>query len=147
MAKTKADVFFNLPKNWEEIIGEIFENGGTDVEAHLSLGVNALDHKQLLTIASYSDAFENGMAVSEAWWMKWARDTLTDETTVKTMDDGTVVEVKPKKIDTKLFEIFMKRMFAWDKKLDKKKEDEVEKTEPKKEADKFAKKYGIKAVK
>ena len=147
MAKSKADIFFNLPKNWEEILTEVFGNGGTDVEAHLSLGISALEHRQLLTIDSYNDAFTNGLALSEAWWMKWARDTLTDETRVETMEDGTTIEIKPKKIDTKLFEIFMKRVFAWDKKLDKKKEDEVEKTDTKKEADKFAKKYGIKAVK
>lgn len=135
---SKSDLFFNLPKNWEEILSEIFMNGGTDIEAHLSLGVSAIDHKVLLAVDQYNNAFTNGMAISEAFWMKWARQTLTDEGT----EDS-----KPKKIDTKLFELVMKRMFAWDKKLDKIKEKDVDKDQPKKELAKFKNKYGIKLAK
>lgn len=138
MAKSKSDLFFNLPKNWEEILEEVFSSGGTDVEAHLSLKINSIDHKILLSVDNYSNAFINGMAISEAFWMKWARETL--------MDEGTE-DVKAKKIDTKLFELVMKRMFSWDKKLDKPKEKEVEKDQPKKDADKFKSKYGIKLAK
>lgn len=138
MARSRSDLFFNLPKNWEEILSEIFMNGGTDIEAHLSLGVSSIDHKVLMAVDQYANAFTNGMAVSEAYWMKWARETLTDEGT----EDS-----KPKKIDTKLFELVMKRMFAWDKKLDKIKEKDVDKEQPKKELDKFKNKYGIKLAK
>ena len=138
MARNRSDLFFNLPKNWEEILSEIFMNGGTDIEAHLSLGVSSIDHKVLMAVDQYANAFTNGMAVSEAYWMKWARQTLTDEGS----EDG-----KPKKIDTKLFELVMKRMFAWDKKLDKIKEKDVDKEQPKKELDKFKNKYGIKLAK
>ena len=138
MARSRSDLFFNLPKNWEEILSEIFMNGGTDIEAHLSLGVSSIDHKVLMAVDQYANAFTNGMAVSEAYWMKWARETLTDEGTE---------DIKPKKIDTKLFELVMKRMFAWDKKLDKIKEKDVDKEQPKKELDKFKNKYGIKLAK
>lgn len=138
MARNRSDLFFNLPKNWEEILSEIFMNGGTDIEAHLSLGVSSIDHKVLMAVDQYANAFTNGMAVSEAYWMKWARQTLTDEGS----EDS-----KPKKIDTKLFELVMKRMFAWDKKLDKIKEKDVDKEQPKKELDKFKNKYGIKLAK
>ena len=138
MARNRSDLFFNLPKNWEEILSEIFMNGGTDIEAHLSLGVSSIDHKVLMAVDQYANAFTNGMAVSEAYWMKWARETLTDEGS----EDS-----KPKKIDTKLFELVMKRMFAWDKKLDKIKEKDVDKEQPKKELDKFKNKYGIKLAK
>lgn len=138
MARSRSDLFFNLPKNWEEILSEIFMNGGTDIEAHLSLGVSSIDHKVLMAVDQYANAFTNGMAVSEAYWMKWARETLTDEGS----EDN-----KPKKIDTKLFELVMKRMFAWDKKLDKIKEKDVDKEQPKKELDKFKNKYGIKLAK
>lgn len=147
MAKSKADLFFSLPKNWEEIIQEIFMNGGTDIEAHIALGINALDHKTLLSIENYNNAFINGMAISEAWWMKWARETLIDEATYETTAEGVTIERKPKKIDTKLFELVMKRMFKWDKKLDKIEDDGLEKDQPKKDAEKFTKKYGITKVK
>ena len=146
MARNRSDLFFNLPKNWEEILSEIFMNGGTDIEAHLSLGISSIDHKVLMAVDQYADAFTNGMAVSEAYWMKWARETLTDECIVVESSKGKVTVERPK-IDTKLFELVMKRMFAWDKKLDKIKEKDVDKEQPKKELDKFKNKYGIKLAK
>jgi len=148
MARSRSDLFFNLPKNWEEILSEIFMNGGTDIEAHLSLGVSSIDHKVLMAVDQYANAFTNGMAVSEAYWMKWARQNLTGcETRTEIDEEGNKTEIKPAKIDTKLFELVMKRMFAWDKKLDKIKEKDVDKEQPKKELDKFKNKYGIKLAK
>lgn len=142
----KADLFFKLPKDWEDIITDVFMNGGTDVEAHLSLKVNAINHVELLKVDAYKEAFVNGMAISEAWWMKWARETLLDEGSYD-VEQGIVVERKAKKIDTKLFEIFMKRMFSWDKKLDKNNNKDLEKKDDvKKDLDKFSKKYGLRAV-
>lgn len=148
MAKSKSELFFSLPKGWEETLRGIFANGGGDIEAHLAIGVDAVSHKKLLEVEQYMIEFENGMAVSEAWWMKWARESLVDQEGSTTyLPDGTKIETKPKKADTKLFEIMMKRMFAWDKRLDKPEKPENKNKDPQEAVEKFKNKYGIKVAK
>ena len=148
MAKSKSELFFDLPKGWENTLRNIFANGGGDIEAHLAIGVDAVSHKKLLEVEQYMTEFENGMAVSEAWWMKWAREMLVDqEGSVSYQPDGTKIEIKPKKADTKLFDIMMKRMFSWDKKLDKPEKGEKKSRKPQEDVEKFKSKYGLKVAK
>ena len=123
-------MFLELPDNWQEIIKAEFREGKSMVEAHLALGLSASEHKDLLTVEEYVVEMDNGMALSEAYWMEWARMNLMDN-----------------KVNTKIFEIMTRRLFNWDKKVDKNSNDESKKKDSiKKDADKFAQKY-LKAVK
>lgn len=122
--------YLELQEGWQEIIKNEFREGKSMVEAHLALGLSASEHKDLLTVEEYMVEMDNGMAISEAYWMEWARRNLTDN-----------------KVNTKIFEIMTKRLFNWDKKVDKNTNDESKKKDSiKKDADKFAQKY-LRAVK
>ena len=99
-------LYMELPKDWEAITDDIFEKGGTDIEAHVALGLSKEQHKSLLKIEQYFEHFDNGMTKSEAWWTKWARENID----------------KPSKdINTKLFETVMRQFFAWNTREEKKK--------------------------
>jgi hypothetical protein len=123
-------LFMELPEGWNDIINDEFRLGKSMVEAHLALQISAIEHKLLMSVEEYKNAMLNGMAYSEAYWMDWARLNVMDN-----------------KVNTKIFEIMTKRLFGWDKKLDKNDEDDAKiKDSIKKDADKFAQKY-LKAVK
>jgi len=123
-------LFMELPEGWNDTINEEFRLGKSMVEAHLALQISATEHKLLMSVEEYKTAMLNGMAYSEAYWMDWARLNVMDN-----------------KVNTKIFEIMTKRLFGWDKKLDKNDEDDAKiKDSIKKDADKFAQKY-LKAVK
>ena len=150
--RSKADLFFSLPKGWEEQVKDLFSEGHGDIQVHIALGVNALEHKALLDVEQYAEAFTNGMAICEAYWMNRAQEALKDREYEETFtnDEGKEVKrvYKPAKFDTKLYETMMKRMFSWDKRLDKKDSNEGEKSnKSKRDADKFLTKHGIRKIK
>ena len=127
-----TSIFFELDEDWEKIIDPIFTSGGSDVEAYVALGLSREEHNGLLKHCDdYFDAFDNGMAKSEAYWIAWARSNIN---------------VPSKEVNTKLFEAVMNRVFAWDKKREsreKKVEVEIKKDENKKEINKFAQKFKL----
>ncbi len=124
-------LFMELPEGWEDMVMEEFRQGKSDIEAHLCLQLTATEHKQLLNVEEYKEVMDNGMAESEAFWMQWARTNINDP-----------------KVNTKLFDIMTSRLFAWNKKLDRKDDSESKKKDTvKKDTDKFAQKFGLKAVK
>ena len=123
-------IFFELPKDWEDKVKQDFAEGLSDVEVFVNLGVSRIEHEAMLKdVVEYRDAFDNGMAVSEAYWMRWARTNM----------------VTPSKdLSIKLFEKFMQRCFSWDIKMnkeEKKKYDETKEKNKKKEVNKFTEKY------
>lgn len=123
-------IFFELPKDWEDKVKQDFAEGLSDVEVFVNLGVSRIEHEAMLKdVVEYRDAFDNGMAVSEAYWMRWARTNM----------------VTPSKdLSIKLFEKFMQRCFSWDIKMnkeEKKKHDEAKEKNKKKEVNKFTEKY------
>ena len=63
-------MFLELRKDWKEVTDKVFDEGGTDVEAFVLLGLSRTDHKSLLSIEEYADHFDNGMTRSEAWWSR-----------------------------------------------------------------------------
>jgi len=124
-------LFMELPEGWEDIVMDEFKQGKSDIEAHIALNISATEHKQLLNVEEYKEVMDNGMAESEAFWMNWARTNLTDN-----------------KVNTKIFDIMTSRLFAWNKKLDRKDDSDLKKKDSiKKDADKFVQKFGLKAVK
>lgn len=109
------DLYFSLPKDWKEKAGEMFSQGCSDVEVHVSLGITATEHAILLKQPDYHEEFFNGMAKAEAFWHEWARKNM-------------VVD-KDTKVNTKIFETFMERLFKWSKKeSSKNKEDKKDRT-------------------
>lgn len=150
--KNKAELFFGLPKDWEDQIRDAFSEGNSDVQVHIMLGVTATQHKEMLKIEQYNNAFADGMAICEAYWMNRAQEALKDReyTEEFTDEDGKEVKrtYKPAKFDNKLFETMMKRMFSWDKRVDKKPTDNSEQNEKsKKDVEKFLTKHGIRKIK
>ena len=130
--KTGHALFFGLPSGWRETILEVFESGGSDVEAHLAIGVTATEQKILLKNEDYLLEFENGMAICEAYWMKWARENVSFES---------------KNVNNKLFEKMMNRLFDWDKRIKTEEEKGEKKVKKKKDAEEFTKKYKLGIVK
>ena len=124
------DLFFKLPKDWRDTVDKIFKDGGSDIEAHLAIGVKATDHETLMKNEIYAEHFKNGMAVCEAYWHKWARENIGNPS---------------KDVNTKMFETMMKRFFKWDSIGKEKVKDETPK--PKGEVKSFAEKYGLQKVK
>lgn len=125
------NLFFGLPKNWRDTVDAIFKDGGSDIEAHLAIGVKATDHEILMKNEVYVEHFRNGMAMSEAYWHKWARENIGLES---------------KLVNTKLFDTMMKRFFKWDQ-IGKEKPDDKTKGNTKGEVKSFADKYGLKRAK
>ena len=96
-------VFFELCKDWKEITDELFEEGAHYIEAHVAIGLGAIENKQLLdNVEEYRIHFLNGMRKAESHWMKWARDNVSD-----------------KNVNTNLYKIMVKRFYEWDKIVDK----------------------------
>ena len=114
---TAVTLFFELPENWKDTIDEIFTEGGSDVEAFVALGLTKDEHNKLLEVEEYEYQFDNGMAKSEAFWLSWARANLKNPS---------------KDVNTKMFETVMRRMFAWDERMERKKKNEEEDEEVKK---------------
>jgi hypothetical protein len=120
-------IFFSLPEGWQEITNEIFENGGHYTEAFLAIGLNAIEHEVVMDIGDYMTHFCNGMAKSEAYWMRWFRENVNQPS---------------KDVNTKLFELAMNRMFDWSKKFDKIKPVDDQKAQfLRSEKEKYKKKY------
>lgn len=149
--KSKAQLFFDLPKNWEDIVSDILSEGGCDIDAYTALNLTAKEHKVLLEVEQYIDHFTNCLALSERWWINKAREALLDREYDETFidDDGKEVKrtYKPDKFDTKLFEKIMNRMFGWDKKVDKNKEDNGKNNQGRKDAEKLLNKHKIRKIK
>lgn len=95
-------MFFSLPEGWEDIALGIMKEGGHMVQAHIAIGVCATDHEILMRITEYANVFINGMAECESWWFTKGVEGLHD-----------------KDFNNKLFDMMTKRMFNWDKKIDK----------------------------
>lgn len=118
-------IFFSLPEDWKEITDQIFEEGGHYTEAFLALGLSAIEHEVVMDADEYMEHFCNGMAKSEAYWFRWARENLNN-----------------KDANISLFKAAMDRMFNWSKKLDKlKPEDDSKKRFLMSEKEKYKKKY------
>jgi hypothetical protein len=126
--KTGHTLFFNLPKDWRETIENGFREGWSDIEAHLAIGVSATEHEILLKNEDYLIEFKNGMALSEAYWMSWARSSI---------------QMESKLVNTKLFDRFMDRVFKWDSKIKGAEEKEEKKEVKKRDARAFAEKYKL----
>lgn len=127
-----AELYFKLPKDWNEKAKLMFSTGKSDIQVICSLGISAIEHEALMSIQEYADVFRNGMALCENWWMDWAQENLEN-----------------KDANNKIFQTMTNRFFKWDKKLDKNKENDLEKKNNSVhgEVEKFGKKYGLKAVK
>jgi hypothetical protein len=97
-------IYFSLPTDWRDTTDAIFEEGGHYTEAFLAIGLNAVEHEVAMDVEEYMTHFCNGMAKSEAYWMRWFRAR---------------VNLPSKEVNTKLFELAMNRMFDWSKKMDK----------------------------
>lgn len=126
--KTGHTLFFNLPKDWRETIENGFKDGWSDIEAHLAIGVTATEHEILLKNEDYAIEFKNGMALSEAYWLAWARSSIG---------------VESKLVNTKLFDKVMDRLFKWDAKMKALGDKEEKKDAKKKDAKAFAEKYKL----
>lgn len=129
MQKVPAQaLYLELPAEWESITDEIFSKGGSDVEAHVAIGLSKEQHKELLKVEEYYDHFDNGMAKAEAWWMQWARNNID----------------KPSKdVNTKMFETVMNRFFAWNSKTENKNNKKEHDSQKKKTVEDFGKKFKI----
>lgn len=134
-------LYFELPKDWKEKIKLIFKDGGDVISAHLAIGVQASSHKKLMGIEEYYEEFENGIALSEAYWIRWARENLEPVDGEEEIN-GEMYRTKTYgKPDTKLFNLMMDRLFRWKKKID---DDNTNKNEGEKiklEAQKITGKY------
>ena len=126
--KTGHTLFFNLPPDWRDTIENGFKEGWSDVEAHLAIGVTATEHEILMKNEDYAIEFANGMALSEAYWMAWARASITMES---------------KLVNTKLFDRFMDRVFKWDAKMKAIVDKDEKKEVKKRDAKAFAEKYKL----
>lgn len=126
MSKKPAhELYFSLPENWRTKTNEIFDEGGSDAECFISLGLTATEHDSLMKNPDYYEHFYNGMRRAEAFWLKWARENIG---------------IPSNQVNTKLFETFMSRMFRWDRK-ESKKEEKNKKDRTKKDVEKFEKKF------
>lgn len=134
-------LYFELPKNWKSKIKDIFKDGGDVISAHISIGVQASSHKKLMSVEEYFEEFENGIALSEAYWLKWARENLEPMEGEEEID-GEMYRTKTYgKPDTKLFNLMMDRLFGWKKKIDKVEDDKDKGEKIKIEAEKITEKY------
>ena len=125
--KTGYSLFMELPSNWRETVANKFAEGWSDIEVHLEIGVSANDHETLLKNEDYYLEFKNGMAISEAYWHRWARDNVGSAS---------------RDINTKLFNDMMNRFFRWDQREAKAKEKDDGKGK-KKDAQAFGKKFNL----
>jgi len=118
-------MFFGLPKGWEDIVTDSFRAGRHIAQAFTAIGLTATEHEKLMKLQEYYEVFINGMALSEIFWMEWAMQNLNDP-----------------KVNTKLFELMTKRLFNWDKKIDKlAKDDSEDKVKVQGEISKFKETY------
>ena len=126
LSRPASAVFFDLPAKWQDAVKKNFKTGMSDVEVFVSLGVSREEHNAMLKdVDEYRIAFENGMAIAEAYWMKWARENINNPS---------------KDVNTKIFEKFMNRLFQWDRKIEEPK-DKEKSDGAKKEGGKLAQKY------
>lgn len=92
-------------------------------------------------VEEYYEEFENGIALSEAYWIRWARENLEPVDGEEEIN-GEMYRTKTYgKPDTKLFNLMMDRLFRWKKKID---DDNTNKNEGEKiklEAQKITGKY------
>jgi len=91
-------LFFKLPKDWKEIASPVFDEGGSFIEAYLKIGLTKQEHDALCSIDEYYEFMDNGMAISEAYWLKWSRDNIEN-----------------KDANMTIFKEMMKRLFMWDR--------------------------------
>lgn len=118
-------IYFDLPKGWQDMVKESFRNGRHIAHAFTAIGLNATEHAKLMKLSEYAEEFINGMALSEIYWLEWGMTYLNDP-----------------KVNTKLFELMTKRMFNWDKKVDKlQKDDSADNDMVQKAKDEFKTKY------
>lgn len=133
-------IYFDLKKNWKQTVLNIFKEGGDPISAHLAIGVTASEHKKLMALGDYFEVFENGIAMSESYWLKWAKENL-EPTIEETEEDGIITKTftygKP---DVRLFKEVMDRLFNWSKKIEKI-DKPKDKDDPKDEAKKMVGKY------
>lgn len=130
MAKRPGhELYFSLPKDWKDKAGEMFKQGATDIEVFVALNIKASDHAVLLKQPEYYETFMNGMAIAEAFWITWARENMYSG--------------KELKVNVRLFETFMERIFKWKRKeesKDKKADNPKTKGEVKSFEDKYLRK-------
>lgn len=126
--KTWEELYFSLQEDWQEKMNECFEEGGYVTEAVLHIGLTGVEHERLFkNCEEYREFIFNGMRISEAHWMKWARENVTN-----------------KDVNVQMFKQMMQRFYAWDKIVDKYNtiDDSIEdRTKRGYDAEKFEQKY------
>ena len=75
----------NLPEHWQEIIIDLYSNGGSDVEVksliHDWRGTfsNDLWDRWMLEEPDFSETIKKGKMKSEAWWTREGRTNLQNQ--------------------------------------------------------------------
>ena len=99
---TNDGILSELPENWREIATEMFKEGADIKNIMAELQISKKDHERYLAEEDYYDIIDNGMSLSEAFWIDWAKKNVGD-----------------KNVNTALFNSMMNRMFRWDFKAEK----------------------------
>jgi hypothetical protein len=101
--KTDDGILSGLPQGWREIATEMFRRGSGVKQVMVALNVSRRKHEVFMLEDDYFEIFDNGMILSEAFWMDFATTNMNEKT-----------------FNTALFNSMMNRMFKWDEKVGEK---------------------------
>lgn len=91
--------YSKLPKNWESLIGQQYEEGASDLEVRAALRMTVGVWDSLYNDAvdsSFKEVVDFGRMFSKAWWQQQARKNLTN-----------------RNFNANLWYMVMKNMFGW----------------------------------
>lgn len=65
----------DLPKDWRDIVASVAQEGGSDVEARVLLGISATAWYTLLEDSQeFKETIKDAKAVCETWWERTGRE-------------------------------------------------------------------------